>query len=156
MSPASRSVIGDEHGMLRPMPRAVLAIVAGLLVGCAGEPARERPLEVLIPVEIATLDPRFSTRSFDIKVTRLVHAGLVGLDPSTLSPVPLVAASWRFADDRTLDLTLRSGLRFHSGRALAPDDVCATIAAISNPALGSPHRAVVRAIGSCKRPAPRA
>ena len=82
-------------------------------------------------------------------MTRLVHAGLAGLDPDTLAPVPLVAEGWSFSSDNTLEVTLRSGLRFHSGRSLEPVDVCATLAAFRDPALGSPHRAVVRAIGRC-------
>lgn len=95
------------------------------------------------------MDPRFATRSLDVKITRLVHAGLAGLDPDSLEPVPLVAESWRFGDERTLDVTLRPGVTFHSGRPLRPEDVCATLAAVKNPALGSPHRAVVEAIGAC-------
>jgi hypothetical protein len=61
-----------------------------MLVGCHPKP-QDRPLELLIASEITTIDPRFSTRSHDIKLTRLVHAGLVGLDPATLEPVPLLA-----------------------------------------------------------------
>ncbi len=106
----------------------------------------------MIPTEIATLDPRFSTRGLDIKTTRLVHAGLVGLDPDTLAPIPLVASSWRFLDARTLELELKAGVRFHSGRPLVSSDVCATLAALADPALASPHRALVKAIGSCETP----
>ncbi len=126
--------------------------LAALLGGCqrAQPGGSARPLEILAPTEVATLDPRFSTRALDIKVTRLVHAGLIGLDPKTLAPIPLVAASWHFSDDNTLHVVLKRGVRFHSGRALAPHDVCATLAALDDPALGSPHRAVVRAIGSCR------
>jgi peptide/nickel transport system substrate-binding protein len=105
----------------------------------------------VVPTEAATLDPRFATRSLDVKITRLVHAGLVGLDPDTLEPVPLVAESLRFRDERTLDVTLRPGVVFHGGRALRPEDVCATIAAVKDPALASPHRAVVEAIGTCEK-----
>ncbi len=108
-----------------------------------------RALEIVVPTEASILDPRFSTRSLDIKVTRLVHAGLVGLDPDTLEPVPLVATGWKFVDERTLVLHLKKNLTFHSGRPLEPADVCATIAGLADPSLGSPHRAVVRAIGGC-------
>lgn len=129
------------------------SLIAGCwlaLAACAPEPRADRALEIVIPTELATLDPRFSTRSFDIKVTRLVHAGLVGLEPDTLAPVPLVAESFAFSGELALNVRLRKGVRFHSGRALAPEDVCATIAALSKPELGSPHRAVVRAIASCQ------
>ena len=102
-----------------------------------------------MPTEVASLDPRFTTRSLDIKVTRLIHAGLVGLDPETLSPTPLVAESWERLGPRSLRVTLRRGLRFHSGAALTARDVCATLSALADPTLGSPHRAVVAAIGGC-------
>ncbi len=140
----------------RSVLRLLVACVFLAPVACRGRAATaERPLEVLVPTEAATLDPRFSTRALDIKITRLVHAGLVGLDANTLEPVPLVAESWHFDDDRTLELTLRRGLRFHSGQPLKPTDVCATIEALKDPQLQSPHRAVVRAIGSCQVAGPR-
>ena len=124
--------------------------MAVLPFGCGARRAdTTRPLEIVVPTETSTLDPRFATRSLDVKVTRLVHAGLVGLDPSTLEPVPLVAESLRFAGDRTLDVTLRPTIRFHGGKALTPLDVCATIDAIRDPSLASPHRTIVSSIGRC-------
>jgi peptide/nickel transport system substrate-binding protein len=129
--------------------RALLAL-ALLASACpASRPERTRPLELVIPQDLATLDPRFSTRGLDIKTTRLVHAGLVGLDPVTLAPIPLVARGWHFDDDETLEVELRPGVRFHSGRALSAHDVCDTLAALADPQLASPHRAVVEAIGAC-------
>lgn len=133
------------------MLRALVFGIFALTASCAGAPpAAERPLEIVLPQEIATLDPRFSTRGHDVKTTRLVHAGLAGLDPDTLAPVPLVAQSWQFTSERTLAVELRPGVRFHSGRPLTAGDVCATLLALADPKLGSPHRAVVRAIGSCE------
>lgn len=111
--------------------------------------AAERPLEIVIATSVSTLDPRFATQSVDIKVTRLIHAGLIGLDPITLEPVPYLARDWRFRDAQTLELTLRAGLRFHSGRPLLASDVCATLEALSDAALGSPHRVATEAILSC-------
>jgi peptide/nickel transport system substrate-binding protein len=130
--------------------RKVLALLAPLLLGCAG-PGDDgsRPVELLVATETATLDPRYSTRALDVKLTRLVHAGLVGLDQDTLEPVPLVARGLHYIDDRTLAVELRQGLRFHSGKPLDARDVCETLTALADPALGSPHRAVVRAIGAC-------
>ncbi|HMJ10514.1 MAG TPA: ABC transporter substrate-binding protein [Polyangiaceae bacterium] len=120
------------------------------LVACArGEQPAERAIEIVVPTETATLDPRYSTRSLDIKVTRLVHAGLTGLNPDTLLPVPLVASSWHRPDALTVHVELKPNLRFHSGRPLHAADVCATLDALNDPALASPHRAVVRAFASC-------
>ena len=136
---------------------SLLALVACLTVSACRRPSPgERPLEIVVPTEILSLDPRFSTRGLDIKVTRLVHAGLMGLDPRTLEPQPLVARSYRFLDDATLAIELKSGVRFHSGRPLEPRDVCETLSALADPATQSPHRAVVRSIGACNVDGPAA
>lgn len=129
---------------------ALGAFCGGLGTGCGRSEGEPAPIEIVVPTEAATLDPRFSTRALDIKLTRLVHAGLIGLDPDSLEPVGLAAESWEYENDATLHLVLRPGLRFHSGHPLSPSDVCATIAALDDPQLGSPHRAVVRAIGRCQ------
>lgn len=131
--------------------RALQLLPVALAWGCQqAAPVAERPLEIVIPTAVSTLDPRFATQSVDIKVTRLIHAGLIGLDATTLEPIPYLAQSWRFVDAQTLDLTLRSGLHFHSGRALLASDVCATLAALSDTTLGSPHRVATEAIVNCE------
>ena len=118
------------------------------------EPRRERPLEILVASTAATLDPRYSTDAVAIRTTRLVHAGLVRLDPDTLKPIPYAAERLDFLDSRTLEVTLRE-LRFHSGKPFDSDDVCATLAAFKDPEVMSPHRAVVEKIESCEAVSPR-
>lgn len=128
---------------------ALVAVVWGV-AGCGTRrPDSARPIEVVVATEASTLDPRFATRSLDVKVTRLIHAGLVGLDPSTLEPTPLVAESVRFQGDRVVDVVLRPGIHFHGGQPLRPEDVCGTLDAVRDPALGSPHRTIVSSIGRC-------
>ena len=123
-----------------------------MLSACSPAQRDSDQIEIVVPTEIATLDPRFSIRSLDIKTTRLLHSGLFGLDPDTLAPVPLLAERFSFSGTRQLDVWLRPGLKFHSGKAVWAQDVCATINAIGDPQLGSPHRAVVRAIDRCVAP----
>lgn len=107
-----------------------------------------------MPTTAATLDPRYSTDAIAVRVSRLVHAGLVRLDPDSLSPIPYAAARWEFVDPLTLDVSLRDDLRFHSGKPLRSEDVCATIRALQDPQVLSPHRAVVSKIGSCEERSP--
>jgi peptide/nickel transport system substrate-binding protein len=126
-----------------------------LPLACAREaPEVERPIEVVVPMEAATLDPRYATRSLDVKLTRLAHAGLFGLDAETLAPYPLLAKSAEFETPTRLRVALRPEARFHSGAKVTAEDVCATLLAVRDPTLGSPHRAVVRAMGSCSAPTP--
>ncbi|RYE94586.1 MAG: ABC transporter substrate-binding protein [Myxococcales bacterium] len=131
-----------------PLLAAALALTAS---GCLRPTPRSDALEVVVATPPATLDPRLSTDPVAMRVTRLLHAGLVRLDERTLEPVPYAAARWGWVDDRTLDLELRPGLRFASGAPLEPEDVCATIEALGSPALGSPHRTLVASIARCER-----
>jgi peptide/nickel transport system substrate-binding protein len=127
---------------------AVLA--AALSVGCARPASRaaERPIEVLVSSDPETLDPRHVTDAVGMRVTRLVHAGLVRLDPDTLAPEPYLAKAWRWVDDRTLEVSLREDVRFHSGAPLTSRDVVATLRAFASPEVGSRHAGVVDAIAS--------
>lgn len=111
----------------------------------AGE--RARPLEMLVPTDAETLDPRHATDAVALRATRLLHAGLVRLDPDSLAPQPYLAERWEWRDPRTLRVELRRGLRFHSGAPLRAADVRATIHAFQSHEVNSRHSRVVDAIG---------
>jgi peptide/nickel transport system substrate-binding protein len=106
-----------------------------------------RPLEMLVPNDAETLDPRHATDAIALRATRLIHAGLVRLDPDTLEARPYLAHAWSWLDSRTLRIELREGLHFHSGAPFTTRDVSATIAAFKSPGVGSRHARVVDAIG---------
>lgn len=106
----------------------------------------ERPIELLVPTDAETLDPRYATDAVAMRVTRLVHAGLFALDPDTLAPRPLLAKSYAFEDPRTLHVTLRDDARFQSGKLLDAEDVRATLLAFGSPRVASRHARVVEAI----------
>jgi peptide/nickel transport system substrate-binding protein len=93
-----------------------------------------------------TLDPRYVTDAVGLRATRLVHAGLVRLDPDTLAPRPYLASGWRWRDALTLQVDLRADVRFHSGAPLRASDVVATLRAFASPAVASRHASVVDAI----------
>jgi peptide/nickel transport system substrate-binding protein len=93
-----------------------------------------------------TLDPRYASDAVGLRVTRLVHAGLVRLDANTLAPHPYLARSWRWVDSKTLALELRSDVRFHSGAPFRAHDVVETLRALASPTVASRHARVVEAI----------
>lgn len=101
---------------------------------------------MLVVTDAETLDPRHATDPTGLRATRLIHAGLVKLDPETLEPKPYLAESWAWEDPRTLRVSLRPGVKFHSGAPLTARDVQATIAAFASPAVGSRHARVVEPI----------
>ena len=137
--------------------RRVLAGVLGLisLLGCGRRSeARRHELELVVPTEIVELDPRYATRALDVKASRLVHAGLVDLHPDTLLPRPRLAQSLTLRADRSILVELKPGVRFHSGHVLEAWDVCATLEALKDAALESPHRTVVSAFAACQVESP--
>ena len=128
----------------------VSALGLALLIGCARRSeARLHEIEMVVPTEIVELDPRYATRALDVKASRLVHAGLVDLDPDTLLPRPRVAKSLTLREDRSIVVELKAGVRFHSGHVLESSDVCATLDALKDP------RSRARTARSCPR-SPRA
>ncbi len=133
-----------------------MGVACLLWLGCNGSsrdaPSRaelrgQRPLEMLVATDAETFDPRYATDAVAVRVTRLIHAGLVRLDPDTLEPVPYLARGWTWLDARTLRVELREGIRFHSGTPLTAEDVRATLRAFASQAVGSRHARVVDAIG---------
>jgi peptide/nickel transport system substrate-binding protein len=131
-----------------------VVLLACAAMGCGVTPtdraAGGAPIEILVPTEPLTLDPRFATRALDVRITRLAHAGLVTLDPNTLAPIPLLAERLEREGEKVIVVTLRRGPTFHSGRPLTPEDVCATLTALAEPSLGSPHRSIVESFEHCR------
>jgi peptide/nickel transport system substrate-binding protein len=133
-------------------------VVAALAIGCAKqtpEPA-SRPIEVIVANDPATLDPRYATDAVGLRISRLLHAGLVRMDPDTLAPVAFAARAWRWADSHTLRVELRDDVFFHSGAPLRAADVVETLRAVASPEVGSRHAAVVDAIASATEDGPHA
>ena len=130
--------------------RTLLAQSLVALVACSngGRSGAERPLEMLVPNDAETLDPRYATDAVALRTTRLVHAGLVRLNAQTLMPEPYLAKSWRWEDELTLRVELRTDVKFHSGAPFGPRDVAATIAAFQSPEVASRHARVVEDIGA--------
>lgn len=143
----------------RDVRRSVWAVAVAIAAtaGCSRrDGADARPVEIGVSTDAETLDPRYATDAVAMRVTRLVHAGLVRLDPDTMAPLPYAASSWRWIDPRTLRVELREGVRFHSGAPLTPRDVVETLRAFGDPAVASRHARVVEAIGAAEADGPRA
>jgi peptide/nickel transport system substrate-binding protein len=125
----------------RILPHHQAFFALGLLSACSKEDIRERPLEVLVSAEAETLDPRLSTDTTSVRTTRLLHAGLMRLDPDTLHAIPYAATSYAWRDEKTLAVALREDLKFASGAAFEAEDVKASLLAYQGPL--SRHRRVV-------------
>jgi peptide/nickel transport system substrate-binding protein len=109
---------------------ALLALPGVLLValtagaGAAAAPGRDT-LIVAISRAPASLDPADHRTRESETVIRNIYDGLVTRD--TRSGVHLeLAESFKWLDDKTLEFTLRKGIKFHDGSPLKADDVVFT------------------------------
>ena len=106
---------------------------------------------MLVSADPETLDPRYTTDAVGLRITRLVHAGLIRLDADTLEPRPYVAKGWRWLDPLTLEVTLREDVRFHpSGAPVRAHDVAETLRAFASSRVASRHARVVEAIAEVR------
>lgn len=64
---------------------------------------------------------------------------LVGLDITTLEPIPLLATAWDVPDEKTYVFTLRKGVLFHDGTPFNADAVKAAFDYMLDPEVASPR-----------------
>ncbi len=92
-------------------------LLAGVCVLATAMPALSQTLRIALRQDLDVLDPTTATTY----VGRIVFAGLCDklfdIDEK-LNIVPQLATGYEWADDRTLVIHLRSGVKFHDGEAL--------------------------------------
>ena len=73
-----------------------------------------------------SLDPAFASDGESFRVSRQIFEGLVGVEPGTADPAPLLAESWQTSDDgMTYTFELKDGVKFHDGTDFNAEAVCA-------------------------------
>ncbi len=118
--------------------RALFAVLAGALLTAPAAQAG-RDLFVVDQVQnAASLDPHVQWDPDSYFVYRNVFDNIVTRDQSG-AIVPQVAASWKYTNDTTLVLKIRSDIVFHDGSKLTPDDVAFSIRRVIDPAFKSPQ-----------------
>ena len=72
------------------------------------------------------LDPAFASDGETFRVARNIFEGLVGVEPGTAEPAPLLAESWTTSEDGlSYTFTLKEGVTFHDGTDFNAEAVCA-------------------------------
>ncbi|MFJ3406865.1 ABC transporter substrate-binding protein [Promicromonospora sp. NPDC090134] len=76
--------------------------------------------------EPSSLDPAFASDGETFRVARQIFEGLVGVEPGTADPAPLLAESWDISDDG-LEYTfhLKEGVKFQDDTDFDAEAVCA-------------------------------
>lgn len=98
-------------------------VTLGLGAVAAPSPKPGGTLRAVFNADPPTLDPAQATDTTSSAVIRQVFDGLIELDEQ-LRPTPALARNWTVSSDqRVYTFTLRSGVRFHTGRELTAADV---------------------------------
>ena len=113
-----------------------MAITLALTAGAANAGPKDDTLKIAWGGELATLDRYYNVLREGILVGRLIWDSLLFKDPKTLEFKPLLAKSFRFVDQKTMEFELRRGITFHNGETFDADDVVYTLKYVSNPKNG--------------------
>jgi len=132
----------------------MLVLVIGL--GCdPAVPRDDDTLVVMLPRDAEQLDPRFVGDPYGLRVSRLLFASLVTIDPRTLEVIPDLAESVTASSPTQFDVRLRHGLRFSDGSTLDAEDVVATFQGVVDPKLKSRYAHAYRRIAEMRVSDPR-
>ena len=109
------------------------------LTSCTSATTQPEPgaLTVLLTRDVLDLDPRFVSDLYGHKISRLIFASLIRVEPQTLEIVPDLAERVDLLTPTRYRATLREGLRFSDGSVLDSMDVVATFRGLLDPKLQS-------------------
>lgn len=82
----------------------------------------KRILTIGTQQEPDTINPLASTSVWGWKFMRMIYDKLVRLSPN-IEPVPSAAESFRNIDEKTVEIVLRKGMKFHDGKPVTVEDV---------------------------------
>src|SRR5580658_955790 len=136
-----------------PASRRAFLIASGAalaLAGC-GEARDPGMIVFLIESSPTALDPRIESDAQSERINQLIFDPLVELD-RTFQPRPALAERWEFPDPLTCVFHLRSGVRFHDGRALTSRDVRHTFTSILDGSVTTTKASTFRSVAAVETP----
>ncbi|GAB3084512.1 ABC transporter substrate-binding protein [Nocardioides zeae] len=107
---------------------AAVLLVGSVLAGCveSERDGKENTFVFAASAAPKTLDPFYASDGETFRVTRQIYEGLVGTEPGTVEPAPLLAESWTQSDDGlSYTFDLEDGVTFHDGTPFDAEAVCA-------------------------------
>lgn len=120
------------------MPNFRVLCAAALAVSALAAPAdaakRDNTIRFAYDQVPENVDPYFNNVRIGVIIAHHVWDTLIYRDPKTNEYKGQLATAWRWIDDKTLELDLRTGVKFHNGEEFDADDVVYTLNFVSNPA----------------------
>lgn len=111
---------------------SLLFVTSTLILGCRrSENADPNTIVVAIGAKPSTLDPRFATDAYGMRLTSLLFSSLVRLGPD-LKTVGEASESWTY-ENLVYNFKLRPGLKFWDGTPVTADDILFSFAQFQDP-----------------------
>lgn len=111
------------------------AIVASAVVPAQAQKAADT-LRVAWRDQITDVDPYYNSLRTGLVVEHHAWDALVYREPKDFSLKPLLAKSWKWVDDTTLEFELQPDATFHNGDKVTSADVVYTVGVITDPKSG--------------------
>lgn len=116
------------------------AVLAGLVLGVsalAGGAAlagkRDNSVRMAYDQVPENVDPFFNNVRIGVIIGQHVWDTLIYRDPKTNEYKGQLATAWKWIDDKTLEVDLRKGVKFHNGADFTADDVVYTLNFVAKP-----------------------
>ena len=113
---------------------AILALT--LCVAPASAQKSADTLRIVWRDQIPDADPYYNNLRTGLIVAHHAWDGLIFRDPIGFTMKPLLAKSWKWIDDTTLEFELRADAKFHNGDPVTAADVVYTVQQITDPKSG--------------------
>lgn len=141
-----------RRALRRLKPWSPLVVLAVCVVAYSAfgpeRPKAPRGFTVLMDGAPKSLDPRFATGDFSVKLSKLVFSGLVSIDNPSGAPELDLAASIEQTTPTTLDIALRPDATWHDGAPVTAHDVAFTLDSLADPDVSSPFAGLRKRIAS--------
>jgi peptide/nickel transport system substrate-binding protein len=137
-----------------PMSKRLLAAAVAFTAIAAG-PAladkRDNTVRFAYDQVIENVDPYFNNVRLGVILGANVWDTLIYRDPETNEYKGQLATSWKWIDNKTLELELRKGVKFHNGEDFDADDVAFTLNFASDPANKSTQQTNIKWIDKVEK-----
>ncbi len=116
------------------MKKAALAgALCALLTGSAYAQKAKDTVRIAQAQTIGSLDAYMDPRPEVYFLSDAVFDTLITYDAAAKGFAPLLAKSWKWTDERTLDIELRDDVTWHDGKPFTADDVVYTVSWLTHP-----------------------
>ena len=132
-----------------PFPLSPFALT--LLLSCGSPPSYQDTVTIAIEAGPNNLDPRIGLSSESERIHQLLFNSLVRRG-AHFEILPDLAERWETPDPTTYRFILRSGVRFHDGKALSSRDVRYTLQSLLDGLVTSPKTSTYRVIERIETP----